>query len=68
MAERRSPSKEKEIARRERRLAALALRPSLSPTGPAPDRLRIATWNLNSLRARLAGVERFLDRMSPAIR
>jgi exodeoxyribonuclease III len=67
MAERRFVSKEKEAARLERRRAALALRPSLSPTGPAPDRLRIATWNLNSLRARLAGVERFLERVAPDI-
>ena len=42
-------------ARLERREAALALRPSLSPTGPAPDRLRIATWNLNSLRRAATG-------------
>lgn len=60
-------SKELKAARLERRLAALALRPTLSPTGPAPDRLRVATWNLNSLRARLAGVERFLNRVSPDI-
>jgi exodeoxyribonuclease-3 len=67
MAERRSVSREKQAARLERRLAALALRPSMSPTGPAPERLRIATWNLNSLRARLAGVERFLERVGPDI-
>jgi exodeoxyribonuclease III len=60
-------SAEKQAARLARRQAALALRPSLSPTGPAPDRLRIATWNLNSLRARLAGVERFIDRVAPDI-
>ena len=47
--------------------AALALRPSLSPTGPAPDRLRIATWNLNSLRRRLPAVERFLERVAPDV-
>ena len=57
----------KRAARLERRNAALALRPSLSPPGPAPDRLRVATWNLNSLRARLAAVERFLERVSPDI-
>ena len=51
----------------ERRRAALALRPSLSPAAPAPDRLRVATWNLNSLRARLGGVERFLQRVAPDI-
>ena len=48
-------------------MAALALRPALSPPGPAPERLRIATWNVNSLRARLAGLERFLDRVVPDI-
>jgi exodeoxyribonuclease-3 len=57
----------REAARLERRNAALALRPSLSPPGPAPERLRVATWNLNSLRARLAGVERFLERVAPDI-
>jgi exodeoxyribonuclease-3 len=55
----------KAAARLERRNAALALRESMSPTGPAPGHLRIATWNLNSLRARLAAVERFLDRVHP---
>jgi exodeoxyribonuclease-3 len=63
----RSESKERQAARLERRLAALALRPSMSPTGPAPERLRIATWNTNSLRARLDGVERFLERVIPDI-
>ena len=57
----------KRAARLERRNAALALRPSLSPTGPAPDRLRIATWNLNSLRRRLPAVERFLERVDPDV-
>lgn len=60
-------TKEKQAARLEWRMAALALRPSMSPTGPAPERLRIATWNLNSLRARLPGVERFLERVAPDI-
>ncbi len=60
-------SAEKRAARLERRNAALALRPSMSPTGPAPERLRVATWNLNSLRARLAAVERFLERVEPDI-
>jgi exodeoxyribonuclease III len=67
VADRPSSNKEKQAARLERRLAALALRPTLSPTGPAPDRLRVATWNVNSLRARLSGVERFLERLSPDI-
>jgi exodeoxyribonuclease III len=54
-------------ARLERRNAALALRESMSPTGRAPDRFRIATWNLNSLRARFDAVERFLDRVHPDV-
>jgi exodeoxyribonuclease III len=54
-------------ARAERREAALALRPSLSPSCPAPDRLRVATWNLNSLRVRLPALERFLERACPDI-
>jgi exodeoxyribonuclease-3 len=37
------------------------------PTGPAPDRLRIATWNLNSLKARLPAVERFVTRTQPDV-
>lgn len=56
-----------EAARVARREAALAARPAMSPAGPAPDRLRIATWNLNSLRARLPSVERFLTRAAPDI-
>ncbi len=39
----------------------------MSPTGPAPDRLRVATWNLNSLRQRLPAVERFLDLAQPDV-
>jgi exodeoxyribonuclease-3 len=57
----------KDAERLERRRAALALRPSMSPSGRAPHRLRVATWNLNSLRARLAAVERFLDRVHPDV-
>ena len=57
----------KREARLARRAAALALRPTLSPTGPAPDRLRVVTWNLNSVRARLAAVDRFLARAQPDI-
>lgn len=56
-----------QAARLERRNAALARRASMSPTGPAPDRLRVATWNLNSLRARLGAVGRFLERASPDV-
>ena len=61
------PTADKAAARLARREAALALRPSMSPTGPAPDRLRIATWNLNSLKARLPSVERFLERVRPDV-
>jgi exodeoxyribonuclease-3 len=39
----------------------------MSPPGPAPDRLRLATWNVNSLRARLPAVERFLERVHPDV-
>jgi exodeoxyribonuclease-3 len=39
----------------------------MSPTGPAPDQLRLATWNLNSLRARLAALDRFLARSRPDV-
>src|SRR5438874_11298219 len=62
-----SVSAAKRAARLERREAALALRPSLSPTEPAPERLRVATWNLNSLRARLPAIDRFLERAHPDI-
>ena len=62
-----SESAQKRTARLERRNAALALRSSLSPAGPAPSQLRIATWNLNSLRARLLGLERFLERAAPDV-
>ena len=59
---------EKEAARLARRTAALALRASLSPTGPAGDgRVRIATWNLNSLKQRLPAVDRFLARARPDV-
>lgn len=51
-----SESAAKAAARPEGRTAALALRPSMSPPGRAHDRLRVATWNLNSLRARPAAV------------
>lgn len=62
-----SPSAAKQEARLARRQAALALRESMSPTGPAPDHLRVATWNLNSLRRRLPAVERFLERARPDV-
>jgi len=63
----RASSAAKQAARLRRREAALALRPSMSPPGPAPGHLRVATWNLNSLRPRLAAVERFLDHAVPDV-
>lgn len=56
-----------EAARVARRRAEIAARRSISPSGPAPDRLRVATWNLNSLRARLVGVERLIERTRPDV-
>ena len=54
-------------ARLQRRLAALAAREHMSPLGPATDLFRVATWNVNSLRARLAALERFLVRVRPDV-
>ena len=62
-----SPSSARRAARLERRRAALAQREAMSPPGPAPEHLRVATWNLNSLRARLPAVERFLERAAPDV-
>jgi exodeoxyribonuclease-3 len=67
VSKQRSRSAAKQAARLERRLAALALRPSMSPTEPAFDRLRVATWNVNSLRARLPAMERVLERVAPDV-
>src|SRR5690349_23111943 len=68
MPDPRDPSDdEREARRRARRRAEIEARPSMSPPGRAPDRLRLATWNLNSLRARLPAVERFLDRAHPDV-
>ncbi len=67
MAETTSPSAALKAARLERRNAALAARPAQCPPGRATDRLRVATWNLNSLRARLDAVDRFLDRVHPDV-
>ncbi len=39
----------------------------MSPSGPAPERLRVASWNLNSLRARTPAVDRFLARARPDV-
>lgn len=62
-----NPSVSQREGRRQRSEEALALRASMSPTGPAPDRFRLATWNLNSLRRRLPAVERFLERARPDV-
>jgi exodeoxyribonuclease-3 len=67
VVERQRTRAEREAARLARREAALAARPAMSPAGPAPERLRIATWNLNSLRARLDAVDRFLARTVPDV-
>jgi exodeoxyribonuclease-3 len=49
-------------------VSAEELRATLSPTGPAADgQVRIATWNLNSLKQRLPAVERFLERARPDV-
>jgi exodeoxyribonuclease-3 len=57
----------KKEASRQRREAALALRASMSPTSPAPAMLRIATWNVNSLKARADAIGRLLDRARPDV-
>jgi exodeoxyribonuclease-3 len=54
-------------ARRLRREAALAMRPEMSPAGPAPEHFRVATWNVNSLRARTPALRRFLARTRPDV-
>jgi exodeoxyribonuclease III len=54
-------------ARRRRREAALALRSEMSPSRPAPDHLRVATWNVNSLRVRTPALRRFLERACPDV-
>jgi exodeoxyribonuclease-3 len=56
------PTNSEREARRRRREAALALRPSMSPTGPADGHFRVATWNVNSLNVRAAALRRFLER------
>src|SRR3954468_15745592 len=58
---------EREQARVARRRAEIDARPSLSPPGRAPDRMRLATWNVNWLRVRLAAVDRFLDDVHPDV-
>jgi exodeoxyribonuclease-3 len=39
----------------------------MSPTAPATDRFRVATWNVNSLRARAPALSRFLERARPDV-
>src|SRR4051794_39583868 len=56
-----------EAERQARRRAAIDARPAMSPPGPAVGQFRIATWNLNSLRARTPAVDRFLDRTQPDV-
>src|ERR671910_2025 len=62
-----APSVAKQQARLERRMAALAAREHMSATCPAPDRFRVATWNVNSVRARRLSLERFLERSTPDV-
>ena len=54
-------------SRLERRERALAHRAAQTPVSPAPEHLRVATWNLNSIRSRLPALERFVDRTEPDI-
>jgi exodeoxyribonuclease-3 len=54
-------------ARLQRRTAALAARAEMSPRGPSAGRFRLATWNVNSLRARAAALERFVVRTAPDV-
>jgi exodeoxyribonuclease III len=62
-----SASSDLKEARRRRREAALALREHMSPPSAAPDHLRVATWNVNSLRARTPALARFLARARPDV-
>jgi exodeoxyribonuclease III len=66
MAKERSAA-ERQQARVARRMAALAARAGMSPSGRALDRLRIATWNVNSLRRRAGAVESFVDGVYPDV-
>src|SRR5687767_7270564 len=54
-------------ARLKRRAAALAARADMSPSSPAPGMFRVATWNVNSLRARASALERFIARTVPDV-
>ena len=48
-------------------MAALAARAQMSPRDPGRDHFRVATWNVNSLRARVPALDRFLDRARPDV-
>lgn len=50
-----------------RRERALALRETLSAPRAAVDRFRVATWNVNSLKARAASLDRLLARTAPDV-
>src|SRR5205085_11972782 len=50
-----------------RRDAVRAARAAQTPPGPAPDRFSVVSWNVNSLKARTSGVERFLARTTPDV-
>jgi exodeoxyribonuclease-3 len=50
-----------------RRDAVRLARAAQTPPGPAPDRFRVVSWNVNSLKARAPGVERFLVRTTPHV-
>ena len=39
----------------------------MSAPGPAADRFRVGTWNVNSLRARASGLDRLLARTAPDV-
>jgi exodeoxyribonuclease-3 len=54
-------------ARLARREAALAARATTTPTSAAPGLLRVATWNVNSLRVRLPALERLIVRAEPDV-
>ena len=45
----------------------MALRPEMSPPGPSPEYFRVATWNVNSLKARTPALRRFLERAAPDV-
>ena len=39
----------------------------MSPVGPSTDHFRVATWNVNSLRARANALGRLLERARPDV-